>query len=147
ARAQVATAKPAGLNDVDIEERLDHPLPFDLKFRDDRGREARLEKYFSTGHPVILTLNYAECPLLCQLQLQGLVDSLRELQWDVGSKFDVLTVSIDPNETWQQAALAKQRYVKSYGRAGTAGGWHFLTGTSSQIEALADAVGFRYRYL
>jgi protein SCO1 len=147
ATGQVVTARPSDLDGVDIEERLDESLPLGLTFRDDRGRDVTLEKYFFTGRPVVLTLNYAECPLLCQLQLQGLVESLRELDWDVGDRFDVLTVSIDPNETWQQAALAKQRHIKSYGRAGTAAGWHFLTGTNSHIEKLADAVGFRYRYV
>jgi protein SCO1 len=144
---QLVTKKPAGLDQVGIDERLNELIPGTLDFRDDRGREVTLARYFERGRPVILTLNYATCPLLCQLQLEGLIRSLRDLQWNVGEEFDVLTVSIDPSETWQQAALAKKRHVQSYGRAGTAAGWHFLTGSDSNIRQLADAVGFRYRFV
>jgi protein SCO1 len=144
---QLVTEKPAGLDQVGIDEKLNQAIPLHLAFRDDRGREVKLAKYFENGRPIILTLNYASCPLLCQLQLQGLIHSLRDLEWNVGEEFDVLTVSIDPSETWQQASLAKKRHVQSYGRAGTAGGWHFLTGTEPNIRQLADAVGFRYRYV
>ena len=146
-QAQLVTSKPAGLDGVGIEEPLNELLPLETRFRDDRGREVTLADYFSTGRPVILTLNYAECPLLCKLQLEGLVTTLRDLDWNPGEKFDVLTVSIDPSETWQQAALAKQRHLQSYARPGTAAGWHFLTGSSDSIARLTDRVGFRYRFV
>ena len=34
--------------------------------------------------------------------------------------------------------------MKRYGRPETANGWHFLTGTQPNIDALTQAVGFRY---
>ena len=60
--------------------------------------------------------------------------------------FDVVFVSIDPNETWQLAAKKRDAYIRSYGRSKTGPGWHFLTGQKPQIDALADAVGFHFFY-
>ncbi len=135
------------LEGVGIDEQLDAELPLELTFRDADGKEMRLGDLFDGERPVLLSLNYSDCPMLCQLQLNGLVDGLRELSWDVGEKFQVCSVSINPLETPQRARQVKQRYVKEYNRPGTAPGWHFLTGQQPAIEQLADTVGFRYKYV
>ena len=99
------------------------------------------------GHkPVILTLNYYECPMLCPLVLEGLLRSLRALSFTVGEQFDVVTVSIDPGETPALAATTKARYLRDYGRSEAATGWHFLTGDEASIQRLTEVVGFRYAY-
>ncbi len=107
----------------------------------------RLASFFTGERPVILTLNYSDCPMLCQVQLNGLVDSLREIKLQAGEDFQVVSVSINPSETPERARLTRQRYVKAYGRANGAAGWQFLTGKQKAIERLADCVGFRYKYL
>jgi protein SCO1/2 len=136
---------PGLLGAIAFEQRLDQPVPLDLVFRDETGATVRLGDYF--GHkPVILTLNYYHCPMLCPLVLEGLVQSLRVLAFTAGEEFEVVTVSIDPGETPALAAAAKARYVRDYGRPGVAAGWHFLTGEASAIAPLTEAVGFRYAY-
>jgi protein SCO1/2 len=96
--------------------------------------------------PVILTLNYYECPMLCPLVLEGLVRSLRALSFAIGEQFDVVTVSINPGETATLAAATKARYIRDYGRPNAAAAWHFLTGDEASIRQLTQAVGFRYAY-
>ncbi len=135
------------LEGVGIDERLGDQLPLDLTFRDSRGRVLSLATLLNGTKPVILSLNYSDCPMLCQLQLNGLVEGLKELRWNVGEEFRVISVSIDPLETPQRSRQTRQRYLQSYGRAGTAAGWFFLTGDKSSIERLADAVGFRFQYI
>ncbi len=135
------------LDGVGVDEQLNAQLPLDLQFRDSRGRTIQLNTLFDEKRPVILSLNYADCPMLCQLQLNGLVEGLREMKWDAGDQFQVVSISIDPLETPQRARQTKQRYVKAYGRPRTADGWHFLTGDEASIKAIADAVGFRYKYV
>ncbi len=107
----------------------------------------RLGDYFRDGLPVILTLNYSDCPMLCSLELNGLVQSLKQLEWTLGREFRIVTVSLDPSETPEKASRTKQRYLRQYGRAGTDAGWSFLVGNEAQVRQLADAVGFRYRYV
>ncbi len=107
----------------------------------------RFSDYFDAKRPVILTLNYSDCPMLCSLELNGFVQSMKQLEWTAGKEYRVVTVSIDPKETPDKASRTKRRYLTQYGRPGTDDGWHFLVGDEPSVRQLADAVGFRYRYI
>jgi protein SCO1/2 len=141
------TGEVEELEGVGIEEKLGDYLPLDLTFRDSRDRSLPLGDLFDGRRPVILSLNYSDCPMLCQLQLNGLTEGLRQLDWDVGEDFVVVSISIDPLETPLRARQTKQRYVRTYGRPKTAGGWYFLTGSAESIDRLAAATGFGFRYV
>lgn len=146
ARAQVARELPPELQGVRIEEHLGRKIPLDLTFRDEEGREVRLGDFFGHGRPVILTLVYYECPMLCNLVLSGLVQALEEIDWTPGREFEIVTVSFNPRETSALARLKKRNYLEAYGRPQAEKGWHFLTGEEPAIEKLTQAVGFGYRW-
>jgi protein SCO1/2 len=131
--------------DVEIEQRLGVQVPLDVTFRDERGRNVQLGPLID-GRPVILNLVYFECPMLCNLAMDGLIRSLRSLPYDVGDELTVITVSFDPREGPELAAAAKRTAIKRYGRPRAEGHWHFLTGDRVQIERLCNAVGFQYRW-
>ena len=133
------------LNQVGVDQQMNAQVPLDLSFRDEAGAPVRLGEYFG-AKPVILTLNYYTCPNLCSLVLDGLVKSLRELTFDVGNQFAIVTVSIDPRDTPALATGKKATYLERYGRPNAAAGWHFLTGDQAAVTQLAKAVGFRYAY-
>lgn len=141
-----SSARPDALADVGIEQRLDEELPLDLVFRDEAGREVQIGDYFG-DRPVILSLVYYECPMLCTMVLNGLVSSLADLDFDVGNEFEVVTVSFNPKDTPDLASRKKQTYLGKYGRDGAEDGWHFLTGEAGSIEALTEAVGFKYKFI
>ena len=147
AAAQVLEDKPDVLNEVGIDEHLEAVLPLDVPFRNDQGQPVTLRTYFTGSRPVILTLNYSDCPMLCQVQLNGLVDGLREISLLAGKDYQVISVSINPLETVDRARLTKERYAKAYGRPNSAAGWQFLTGDADSIRQLAECVGFRYKFL
>lgn len=137
--------RPELLKQVGIDQKLNDSVPLDLNFKDEHGKAVELAKYFGS-RPVILTLVYYNCPMLCTQILNGLDRSLKNIPLDMGSDFNVVTVSIDPTD---QPALAEAKqavYAGMYGRPGATEGWHFLTGEESQIKQLANAVGFRYAY-
>lgn len=140
-----SASKPAILDQVGIEQRLNQQLPLDLPFRDETGKTVRLGDYFGQK-PVILTLVYYECPMLCTEVLNGLTSALSVLKFDVGKEFNVVTVSFDPREGPALAAAKKRTYLNRYGRPGAEQGWHFLTGDQASIDALTKAVGFRYQW-
>jgi protein SCO1/2 len=140
-----ANMRPPGLKNVGIEQHLNDQIPPDLVFQDETGKSVRLGDYFGRK-PLILNLVYYQCPMLCGEVLSGLESALRVLKFDVGNEFDVLTVSFDPKETPEMATAKKAEFLKRYGRAGAAEGWHFLTGTQSSITALTKAAGFDYEY-
>lgn len=139
-----ATVAPLGLRNVGIDQKLNSQVSLDLGFRDERGEQIQLKKYFNKK-PVILALVYYECPMLCTQILNGLVQSLNVLSFEPGNEFDVVAVSFDPRETAQLAASKKEMYLKRM-RKGEDAGWHFLTGDENSIKALTQAVGFRYSF-
>jgi protein SCO1/2 len=140
-----ANVRPPRLENVGIEQRLDSQVPPDLAFRDETGKSVQLGDYFGRK-PLVLNLVYYRCPMLCGEVLAGLTGSMRMVSFDLGHEYDVITVSFDPNETPQTAASKKEEYLRRYGRAGAADGWHFLTGSADSINALTRAVGFQYQY-
>jgi len=140
-----ASVRPPYLENVGIEQHLDGQVPADLAFVDDTGRTVKLGDYFGTK-PLILNLVYYNCTMLCGEALAGLTGSMKMIKFDAGNEFDVITVSFNPKETPEIAAAKKKDYLKRYGRAGAATGWHFLTGSADSINALTKAVGFQYQY-
>ena len=132
------------LKQVGIDQRLDNQVPLDLSFRDESGREVKLGEYFKPGKPVLLTLVYYECPMLCNQVLNGVVGTLDAVTFTPGKEFEVVTVSFDPREGPELAAKKKETYLKRYRRDGAGAGWHFLTGDKDSIDRLADSVGFHY---
>jgi protein SCO1 len=137
--------RPELLKDVGIDQKLNDSVPLDLAFRDEHGNRVELGKYFGSK-PVILTLVYYSCPMLCTQVLNGLTRSLKEIPMDMGRDFRVVTVSVDPTERPVLAEAKQVMYAGMYGRPGAAEGWHFLTGSEREIRQLAGAVGFRYAY-
>src|SRR5271163_2323622 len=142
---QSVGVRPELLKEVGIDQKLNQSIPLDLTFGDEDGKTVALGQFFGQK-PVILTLVYYNCPMLCTQVLNGVESSLKELSTDIGNQYDVVTVSIDPTESHVLAKTKKEVYVGMYGRPGAAQGWHFLTGDEPQIKQLADAVGFRYAY-
>ncbi len=133
------------LHGIGIDQNLDAQVPLDAQFSDESGRSVRLGDYLR-NRPAILALVYYQCTMLCNQILNGVVAGLRPLSLQPGKDFDVIAISINPRETPELARAKRDRYVRLYSsRAGPAG-WHFLTGTDANIHAVADAVGFHYRY-
>jgi len=136
-------ATPGVLQEVGFDQRLGESVPLELAFTDESGRSVWLADYFGKK-PVVLSLVYYDCPMLCTLALNGLAGALEVLSFVPGDEFEVVTVSFDPKETPALAAAKKKAYMARYRRPGAHAGWHFLTGSAESITALTRAVGFRY---
>ena len=136
---------PDVLEKVGIDQKLNAQVPLDAVFRAEDGREVRLGDYFGK-RPVVLSLVYYECPMLCTQVLNGAVAAFKVLNFNIGDDFDVVTLSFDPRETPAMASAKKETYLDKYGRPEGAKGWHFLTGDQAAIDALTSSVGFRYAF-
>ena len=140
-----AASLPMMVQGVGIDQNLNAQLPLELKFKDENGQVVRLGQYFREK-PVVLALVYYQCPGLCDLILNGLSHTMEQISLNVGSDYEVVTVSFNPKETWQLANAKKANYIEKYNRSGAKEGWHFLTGDEASIKSLADTVGFHYKY-
>jgi protein SCO1/2 len=136
---------PPALENVGFDPQLAAPLPLDLAFRDETGRAVHLRDYFQ-GKPVLLAFVYYSCPMLCNQIQVSLIGALKMISFTAGREYEVVLVSFDARETHEMAARKKQDAIERYGRAGSSGGWHFLTGGQGSIDALTGAANFRYAF-
>jgi len=133
------------LSNIRFDQKLNSQISLDLPFHDESGKTVTLGNYFSRK-PVVLVLGYYQCPMLCTLTFNGMVESMEDMKWTIGNQFNVVHVSIDPKETPELALAKKRTYLKRYGRPSADTGWHFLTGDEPQIKKLCDEAGFHYAY-
>jgi protein SCO1/2 len=139
---------PKQFEGVGIDEHTGSMVPLDLEFVDSNFEKVKLRDLFKGDVPVAITLNYFQCKLLCNVQLEGLAAGLRKVPLPLGEKYKVVTVSIDPRDDATRAREAEKKYLALYDRpVDNARGWHFLTGEDQAIKQLAKAVGFKYHWL
>lgn len=137
---------PREVRDVTVTQKLGDSVAFDLQLIDSAGREIESGYFFQGSKPAIITLNYSDCPMLCNVQLSQLSKTLSKLDLKIGEDFDILTVSIDPKETPKTSSEAKKRFaeplVAQHERVME--GWSFCTAEKSTIDRLSEILGFSY---
>jgi protein SCO1/2 len=136
------------LEGVGIDQKLNEQLPLDLVFRNEKGESVKLGDYFGKK-PVVISLVYYQCPMLCNQVLNGMVTAFKVMSFAPGEEFEVVTVSFDPRETPALAAAKKQTYIDYLPEAKQAkanAGWHFLTADENSISSITGAIGFRYHW-
>lgn len=142
--ARAEAPAPPEFDKVDVVERPGRRVPMDVPFVDSSGQTIRLRNVFSGERPVVLTLVYLHCPMLCSTVLSGLVRGLSAADLHPGRDVDLVTVSFDPADRPADAAEKRRYYLQSAGLSDAEPAWPFLTGAEAQIRDLADGVGFRY---
>ncbi|MEW6051537.1 MAG: SCO family protein [Candidatus Zixiibacteriota bacterium] len=143
---QVVLDNPPEFAGVGIEEHLGEKLPLDLAFTDDHGRPVTLQEFLGQGKPVVLNMVYYQCPMLCNLVLNGVTNAVKQIGWIPGEQFRMVAISINPRETYDLAAAKKLSYLTELSRPEAEAGWSFLVGTEANSKALAESLGFHYRY-
>jgi protein SCO1/2 len=145
--AQRTGELPAIYDGVGLDEHYGDLVPGDLTFFDEDGRAVPIGSYLDGETPVVLNFVYHNCPMLCNMLLEGLTRSLAEMRWTPGQQFTVLTVSFSGIETPDLAARQKDRFLGALGKPEAATGWHFLIGSDENIQALAASVGFQFKWV
>lgn len=145
AQAHAQGSRPSVLEEVGIDQELGNQLDLSLPFRDETGKTVKLADFFH-GRPVVLVPVYFTCTSLCPMTLNSVMQALHVIQFSVGKAFEVVAFSFDPKDGPALAAAAKARYVREYNRAGSANGFHFLTGGEDSIHALTGSIGFHYTW-
>src|SRR4051794_35258508 len=81
--------RPPALRDVGITQMLNYQVPLDLTFKDESGKDVRLGQYF-TGKPIVLSLVYYRCPMLCNLVMNGELRSFRQIPLQLGKDYEAI---------------------------------------------------------
>jgi protein SCO1 len=135
----------AALQDIDVVEHLGDRIPVGFSFREPGGRKVELDALLGS-RPVLITLGYYRCPMLCGLVLEGLVKAMKGSGLLPGRDFQAASISIDPDEEPKVARETGERTWRAVGAGVGAAEWPFLLGDPVASRALADAVGFKYAY-
>ena len=138
---------PERLDGVSIDEKLGEVIPMDIEFMDERGGLTTFGELLKDGDPIILTLNYSDCPGLCVAQLNGLAKGINEVgSFALGKDFKMVSLSINPREGRDRAKATKEKYAANLANHHKAAGWSFLIGTESNIQQITKATGFNYTF-
>ncbi|MBC7385332.1 MAG: SCO family protein [Cryobacterium sp.] len=143
---QTLSEKGPDTKGIGITEKLGDSIDLNLHFSDETGKTVRLGEFFEKKKPVIVSMAYYQCPMLCGIVLNGLVDGMKGMSWVAGKEFTLVNVSFDPREKPTLAATKKKNLIEALGKPEASSGWHFLTGEESQIKTLASQLGFGYRW-
>ena len=147
AAAQIDRMMDTITQDVKVDQKLHNQIDLSLPFTNESGEEVLLGEFFGSGKPVILTLVYYGCPMLCGQILEGTTRALKADRFgdlEIGEDYSVLSISFDHTEEHSLARKKKATYVTRMNREGTREGWNFLVSDSASVAQLAEQVGFRY---
>ena len=146
AAAGAADPQDAVLREIGVDEKPGAQVPLDLPFTDASGKAVRLGDYLRDG-PVILTLNYYTCPMLCPLTFRGLAGTIAEVKdLSLSKDYRIVTVSIDPGEIPEIVrAKASESHALVPGLKDADARWPFLYGGEASIGRVTGAVGYRYK--
>ena len=127
------------LESIGVDEKLGGTVPLDAVFRNHMGEEVRLGDYIKDG-PVLLTLNYYTCAMLCPLTLRNLLGTVEEMKGiDLGRDFRIVTVSINPDDMPGTArARAGEIHAEMKTTGDKASRWPFLLGDEYAVEGPRD---------
>jgi len=144
--ALAADPQDAILQEVGVDEKPGAAIPRDLPLTDASGKPVRLADYLGDG-PVLLTLNYYTCPMLCPLTFRSLAATMEQVRgFSLARDYRVVTVSIDPGEIPEIArAKANETHALMPGVREADARWPFLYGNADSVRRLTESVGYRYR--
>jgi len=141
-----STEEARELKNIGITEHLGDNLDLNLQFKNEKGELVTLGSYYNGVNPVVVSLVYYSCPGLCSFHLNGVVDSIKNLDWSIGKQYQYVVISFDPKESSELASQKKENYLKLYKRPEAASGWHFLTADAETIQKITGQIGFKYEW-
>jgi len=139
----------SALQDIDVVEHLGDRIPAGLSFRDSGGHLVAFDDLLHQGRPLVVTLGYYRCPMLCGLVLDGLAKALKTGGLKLAKDYTAVSISIDPEEEPKLADDTQKRILAAMGETGSpahAEEWPFLMGDPENSKLIARTVGFRYKY-
>lgn len=145
---QSFNALPPDLEEVGIEDKPGAELPRDATLVGSDGRSFILGEYMDGEKPLVLVLAYYRCPMLCSMVLNGMTKAIHGMGKRPGADYRVLVVSFDPKDTTDVAQAKRTNYAAQLeGSETDVGAFEFATGTEEQVRRIAEAVGFRYKWI
>jgi protein SCO1 len=130
---------------IGFDEKQGQYAALDVKLVNEKGDTVLLKDVISK--PTILNLVYFNCPGTCSPLMWGVSKFIDTLDLQLGTDYDVITISFDPSERIELGIKKKNSYISTMVRKKSAENWHFFVSDSANIAKLTESVGFKYRYI
>lgn len=136
------------LENAQIDDKAGARIPLDIRLVDHDGNERTLGSYLldDDKRPLIVTLGYYGCPMLCTLVLNGLSEVLKSVSFTPGKDYHIVSVSIDDREKPELAKQKRSAYLASMNADESVDWWSFHVTTKEDAKRLADALGFNFYF-
>lgn len=129
--------------EVGIQEHLDEYIPNATFFDKD---SSKVQLHDLIHKPTIFSFVYFNCPGLCSPLLDGVAEVIDKMDLELGKDYQVITISFNPDDTPALGVAKKKNYVAQITRElNTRDHWIWLTGDSSNIQTITNAMGFHFK--
>jgi protein SCO1/2 len=129
------------LVEVGIVEKLGETIALDLQFLNEANELVSLGEIIDK--PTILSFVYFDCPGLCSPLLEGISEVVEKLDMNLGTDYQVVTISFNTKDTPEKAIIKKNNFVTRIGEENRKH-WIYLTGEQENIQGITESVGFKY---
>jgi protein SCO1/2 len=140
--SHLVSAQTIGNSDVGVFEHLGQTIPLSLKFVNEKDSLVSLQSL--VNKPTVLSFVYFDCPGLCSPLLDGISEAIDKSDLQLGKDYQVITVSFNIHDTPEKARQKKKTFLGRHSKSHAAS-WIYLTGDSTNIYKLSDAVGFKFK--
>ncbi len=130
---------------IGIVEKLGNHVPLDITFTNSVGKTVALRDLINK--PTIIDLAYYKCTGICTPLMTEVANVINKIDLTAGKDYNIITISINYNEFTKDAAAKKAEMMNLVKTEIPESAWAFLTGDSSAINAITNAVGFNYQRL
>lgn len=128
--------------EIGIVEHLGDTIPLDLTFYNTENDTVSLREL--VDKPTVFSFVYFDCPGLCSPLMSGISDVVGKMDMEIGEEYQVITISFNTKDTPEKAKIKKSNFVQSISN-GREDAWIYLTGEQKNIDAVTDALGFKYK--
>ena len=133
----------ADYNSAKVVRHLGEHIPLNLKFVNSRGQQVLLKDLISK--PTVLDFCYYRCSGICTPLMVELSSVIGKVKYNPGKDYNIISISIDQNETPKMAAEKKHAMLSLVNKKIPDSSWIFLTGDSTSIYKLTGAAGFEFQ--
>jgi len=138
-----ASVMRADYDSIEIVHHLGNKIPLNLEFTNSDGNKVLLKDL--VNKPTVLDFCYYNCAGICTPLMLEVSDVIGKVKYNPGKDYNIISISIDQNETSKMAADKKRAMTGMAERKVPDSAWVFLTGDSTNIYKLTDAAGFRFK--
>lgn len=129
--------------ELGLYEKLNDFIPTDISLIDEFGNTVLLKNIIDK--PTVISFVYYECPGLCSPLLEGVAEVISRTSLDLGTEYQVLTISFDPSEATALAVGKKASYSELVENKDVKNGWKYFTGDQENIDKLLSAFGYKVK--